>query len=311
MKCPTCGHENRPEARFCKQCGQSLDAQAAPSAPPSISETICPACGATAKPGARFCPRCGEPLPAEAPPSSTETQPSIPSLPQPDEPPPTPPSPAETAPPARRSPGWLLWAGGIVAFICVVALAVATVVLGPRLIGTPAEPAATPTPTESATTTPTPEVPPAEIPPTQTPTVVPLTSPPLAGSPTVTPTLEGGPVLGFDAQVGLSATVAELRAGEQVTITVTVTNAGQVTFGSLRYQLLGEWKPVLTPIADAVVEHEMDVGPTHSDAAIFVLQAAQTGIARLQANVTVKTREETPAVKSVSSVEWVEIVVAE
>jgi DNA-binding IclR family transcriptional regulator len=55
MRCPKCGFENRPTARFCKQCGQTLQAK-----PPT--GVTCPTCGAANDSDARFCRSCGKPL---------------------------------------------------------------------------------------------------------------------------------------------------------------------------------------------------------------------------------------------------------
>jgi len=49
MQCPSCGHVNRESARFCGECGGSLD-------------RLCPSCGATAPPSNRFCDACGHQL---------------------------------------------------------------------------------------------------------------------------------------------------------------------------------------------------------------------------------------------------------
>ncbi|MBI3302605.1 MAG: zinc ribbon domain-containing protein, partial [Deltaproteobacteria bacterium] len=49
MRCPTCHHENREGAKFCKACGTKL-------------EPTCPACGSLSEPGAAFCDNCGAPL---------------------------------------------------------------------------------------------------------------------------------------------------------------------------------------------------------------------------------------------------------
>jgi class 3 adenylate cyclase/tetratricopeptide (TPR) repeat protein len=49
MLCPSCGTENRKEARFCHACGASL-------------ARACPACGAPTEPGYAFCEECGAPL---------------------------------------------------------------------------------------------------------------------------------------------------------------------------------------------------------------------------------------------------------
>lgn len=51
MQCPTCGHQNAPDAKFCSECGTKLS-------------VVCPVCSAQAEPGARFCSNCGSPLTA-------------------------------------------------------------------------------------------------------------------------------------------------------------------------------------------------------------------------------------------------------
>src|SRR5919199_1653842 len=54
MECPSCGHENRPGAAFCGECGTSLP-----------RETACPSCGALNPLDQRFWEKCGARL-AEA-----------------------------------------------------------------------------------------------------------------------------------------------------------------------------------------------------------------------------------------------------
>jgi class 3 adenylate cyclase/tetratricopeptide (TPR) repeat protein len=51
MDCPSCGHENRPGAAFCGECGASLP-----------QEVACPGCGTTNPANQRFCDKCGESL---------------------------------------------------------------------------------------------------------------------------------------------------------------------------------------------------------------------------------------------------------
>ncbi len=46
IRCPSCGHENRQEARFCDGCGAAL-------------ARACPSCGTSLRPAARFCDGCG------------------------------------------------------------------------------------------------------------------------------------------------------------------------------------------------------------------------------------------------------------
>src|ERR1043166_33458 len=54
MRCPSCDHDNRPDRRFCGECGAALD-------------SICAACGATNGPSAKFCGGCGARLPGRTP----------------------------------------------------------------------------------------------------------------------------------------------------------------------------------------------------------------------------------------------------
>lgn len=54
MRCPSCNHDNRPERRFCAECGAAFAA-------------VCASCGAANQPGERFCGGCGERLPTGAP----------------------------------------------------------------------------------------------------------------------------------------------------------------------------------------------------------------------------------------------------
>src|SRR5919202_3098096 len=55
MRCQSCGHDNRPGAHFCEQCGTKLAA-------------VCPTCGAAVRMDARFCDSCGQRLDASPPP---------------------------------------------------------------------------------------------------------------------------------------------------------------------------------------------------------------------------------------------------
>jgi hypothetical protein len=319
MKCPRCSFENRSDARFCKQCGQPLQAQAASPAPPPLPGRACPACGATAKPGARFCPRCGKPLPTvstpstppsaqpplpspPAPPDQMPTQPSMSPFPQPSTQQPgyaTPPAqpPSVTPPPPReRPPRWAWWAGGAAVFLCLIAV-VAGIVFVPKLIGGGEEPTASPTPapTEAPTLalteppTEAPTEPPTEIP-TEAPTAVPAETPTEAPSP-----------LAFGAQITLSVLPDTVQAGDLVTVTVTITNDGEVEFGSLRYQLLpGEWES-LGATAGNVVERKVNVSPGQTDAVVFVFEALQAGTATLQANVTMEVYTPQPSTEALSS----------
>ena len=66
MKCPKCGYENREEAEFCRECGQSLQL-----------DVVCPQCGYTSPQGSKFCDKCGHPL-AEPTPTPISQAPTSP-----------------------------------------------------------------------------------------------------------------------------------------------------------------------------------------------------------------------------------------
>lgn len=51
--CPKCGHINAIDAKFCSQCGVSLDADSTP---------VCPNCGYEYDEDMAFCPKCGTKL---------------------------------------------------------------------------------------------------------------------------------------------------------------------------------------------------------------------------------------------------------
>jgi serine/threonine protein kinase len=67
MRCPSCGHENQPTARFCDQCATELG-------------QTCASCHTQNEPGARFCRQCREPLGSGA---STSSHTPIPPSTQP------------------------------------------------------------------------------------------------------------------------------------------------------------------------------------------------------------------------------------
>ncbi len=266
MKCSNCGFENRPDARFCKQCGQPL---VAPGAPPP-EEMLCPACGASYKPGARFCSRCGNPLTTGAMPSQPPTQPSMP----PTYPPAAgippfqqPPAPVAAQYPSRRVPGVVWVLGAIVLLLCIGVVIVLVFYLGPKL-GLPVpwgkEPTATPTVTAP---------PPEEAAKEETP------------SPAATPAPE---VSTFAAQVTLSTPTLVISTGQKLTITVTVANTGGVAFEELRCQLFGEWENRLAMVTEPLVVKREQLEPGQTTEATFELEAREPGEVSIRANVTMK-----------------------
>ena len=137
--------------------------------------------------------------------------------------------------------------------------------------------------------------------PTETPTAEATTTPP--------PTEEPSPPA-FDAQVAIVSSAPELRVSELLTVTVTITNTGQVPFGNLHYRLR-DWQPFIAPIPGPEMIHDMDVHPGESDTATFTLEATQVGVVQIFATVTVETREEPPSVKPVSSEQVIEVSVVQ
>ena len=73
VKCPKCGANNPPDAKFCGSCGQSLaqiecpnchtkvpgGTKFCPNCGSSLEAKNCPSCGTKLAPGAKFCPNCG------------------------------------------------------------------------------------------------------------------------------------------------------------------------------------------------------------------------------------------------------------
>ena len=60
MNCPSCGADNRSDAKFCRECGAAIGGR-------------CPACGASNEPGQKFCDECGTAL-AGTPPVAPGTR---------------------------------------------------------------------------------------------------------------------------------------------------------------------------------------------------------------------------------------------
>ena len=65
MQCPSCGHENREERKFCTDCGAQI-------------ELACPSCGARYEPHGKFCGDCGASLEVDSQPATPSTaEPSV------------------------------------------------------------------------------------------------------------------------------------------------------------------------------------------------------------------------------------------
>ena len=68
MRCPSCAHDNREDASFCRGCGAKLS-------------SVCPSCGTAQEPDAAFCDSCGASLTegAPEPPPTPEPAPALPA----------------------------------------------------------------------------------------------------------------------------------------------------------------------------------------------------------------------------------------
>jgi hypothetical protein len=174
MKCSRCGLENRPHARFCKGCGQALEAPTVRPTTPTSPGAVCSACGATAKSNALFCPRCGQPLsPPVAAPTPAPTRQMRPEVDAQFSPPPdaqlSPPAPISAPVPTqvqlptaatpetsdRRFPGWVKWAVIVVVLACLAIAVVTVLALGSSILQSNPTPAPMGNGTRSFATSPT------------------------------------------------------------------------------------------------------------------------------------------------------------
>ncbi len=147
MQCPSCGFNNRADARFCKRCGTHLLTEAAA---PQVEGRTCPGCGAALRSGARFCKRCGTQVEAQdrpaAPPSTPHRrEPETVFAASPAPPGTDPPPSAPARPPPQRAVPWL-W--GVVVFLLMGSLSccgVFAIAMAPALsISVPPPPEADP-----------------------------------------------------------------------------------------------------------------------------------------------------------------------
>lgn len=84
MFCPQCHIENRPNAKFCKGCGESLLPDVSP-VQESQQPPVCSACGMSNNFGAKFCSKCGTKLSlgghlTPPPPPPTQTKTALPAV---------------------------------------------------------------------------------------------------------------------------------------------------------------------------------------------------------------------------------------
>jgi hypothetical protein len=107
-----------------------------------------------------------------------------------------------------------------------------------------------------------------------------------AAEPTPTPTSE---CQLHDAALGLSVARTTVRRGEQLTVTVYLSNTGCARLGLPEYRLFvipEEGGEPLDPVYPASVVHSLAVAPGDGDSAEFTLRAAEAGLVRLEASVS-------------------------
>ena len=91
-----------------------------------------------------------------------------------------------------------------------------------------------------------------------------------------------------EAAVGIALSDDSLAVGDLLTVTVTITNTGEVGFGKVRCQLVGEWSLQFEVVKKPDVMIRGKFGPGEEKSIIFVLQAVNPGVARIQAGVTME-----------------------
>lgn len=125
-----------------------------------------------------------------------------------------------------------------------------------------------PTPTAEPTAMPTPEA-----------TEATLTPPP---APPVAP-----------ASVALTPSATELKVGDRLTLTVTLTNSEDLPWTRTEYQLLGEWEPVLK-VESAPEPSSEELAAGQSRSVTFTLTAQQEGTATLKVLALIQTGGDRP-----------------
>jgi hypothetical protein len=89
--------------------------------------------------------------------------------------------------------------------------------------------------------------------------------------------------------VGIALSDDLLEIGDLLTVTVTITNTGEVGFGKVRCQLVGEWSTQLEEVETPGVLISGEFKPGEMRSIVFVLKAVNAGSVRIQASVTMES----------------------
>ncbi|MGB9777660.1 MAG: hypothetical protein ACPL7C_14115, partial [Anaerolineae bacterium] len=124
--------------------------------------------------------------------------------------------------------------------------------------------------------------------PRPTPTAEPTATPPGVSEATPTPAPTVAP-----AQVALYPSATELKVGDLLTLTVTLTNTGDLPWTQTEYRLLGEWEPVLK-IESSPEPSSEGLAAGGSRSVTFTLTAQQPGTATLEVLALIQTGGDRP-----------------
>lgn len=134
--------------------------------------------------------------------------------------------------------------------------------------------------------------PPGQPPPTQSAPEAPLSSTQAIFLPEMSKGFDNqtAPCEQHDASLAISASSPEVRVGENLTITLTLTNTGACgMLGLPKYTLATSADPaasLFNPASPAPVDHSLGIDPGDSDTATFTLQATAPGMAALAGSVS-------------------------
>lgn len=94
------------------------------------------------------------------------------------------------------------------------------------------------------------------------------------------------------AQIALAPSTAELKTGEFLTMTVTITNTGDQSWSQMEYNLLGEWEPVLELADQSEPSSELQAGGSRQENFTFI--ARQEGTATLKVLIRMQISGDRP-----------------
>ena len=104
MRCPSCQFDNESGARFCANCGSTIQVTNDPAANKAV-QAGCPNCGALNAPDSMFCENCGAQIGQQSVTGTSQTTIQT--------------STNKTSAAWWLLPFFLMWVGGLIAFLVV------------------------------------------------------------------------------------------------------------------------------------------------------------------------------------------------